>query len=110
MVNPICIWFRGLCFRGSNPQVNIETNKSSRVIHQWSKNPYAYLNPWQSINDLKFLSDVFKKDIVVRISEEPFEIDGVSYDRGTLVITRKANEKLGLKFDTILSSRPFEKT
>ena len=84
------------------PQINIETNKSSKVIHQWSKNPYAYLNPWHSINDLKFLSDIFKKDIVVRVSEEPFEIDGVSYDRGTLVITRKANEKLGLKFDTIL--------
>ncbi len=39
---------------------------------------------------------------MVRVSEEPFEIDGVSYDRGTLVITRKANEKLSLKLDTIL--------
>ena len=72
--------------------MNIEANNSSRVIHQWSKNPYAYLNPWHSINDLKFLSDIFKKDIVVRVSEEPFEIDGVSYDSCLLYTSDAADE------------------
>ena len=66
------------------------------------QSPYAYLLPWKGINDVKFLANLFKNDIVSRVSEEPFSIKGRKYDRGTLVITRKGNEKHGLKFDEII--------
>ena len=43
-----------------------------------------------------------KNKIVVRVSEVPFEINGMLYDRGTLVITRKGNESMGQRFDKVL--------
>ena len=65
--------------------------------------PYAYILPWKGINDLKFLAYLFKHDIVTRVSIEPFEIDNREYSRGTLVITRKGNEKHGSIFDEVVN-------
>ena len=59
---------------------------------------------WKGIKDLKFLAYLFQNDIVSRVSMEPFKIDEKEYDPGTLVITRKGNEKHGSKFDEILQT------
>ncbi|MEC7855804.1 MAG: zinc carboxypeptidase, partial [Candidatus Neomarinimicrobiota bacterium] len=83
-------------------QKSFNIQKGSKIIHNWDDSPYAYLNPWNSVYDLKFLSEVLKNKIVVRVSEEPFEINGMLYDRGTLVITRKGNESMGQRFDKVL--------
>ncbi len=66
--------------------------------------PYAYILPWKGIQDLKFLAYLFKHDIVTRVSEEPFSLNGKDYDPGTLVITRKGNESMGRKFDDIVNA------
>lgn len=82
--------------------------KSSTARHFTSKlkeisgSPYAYILPWKGIHDLKFLAYLFKNNIVVRVSYEPFEMGGVKYGRGTLVITRKGNERHGHSFDEIV--------
>ncbi|MBT4785324.1 MAG: zinc carboxypeptidase, partial [Candidatus Marinimicrobia bacterium] len=68
------------------------------------KSPYAYLLPWEGINDVRFLANLFKNDIVSRVSEEPFSIEGREFNRGTLVITRKGNEKHDSKFDEIIKN------
>ena len=83
-------------------QKNFSIQKSSQIIHNWDDTPYAYLNPWKSVYDLKFLSEVLKNKIVVRVAEQPFEINGMLYERGTLVITRKGNELMGERFDRVL--------
>ena len=92
--------------------------KSSKARYFSTKNeitnqsPYAYLLPWKGIKDVRFLANLFNNDIVSRVSEEPFSIEGRKYDRGTLVITRKGNEKHGFKFDEIIkkAGRKFDRT
>jgi len=69
-----------------------EVNKSNQTI----ENPYAILFEWKSMDDLKFLSALLKKKIQVRYSEEPFEIEGKQYERGTLIVTKKGNENYGV--------------
>ena len=64
--------------------------------------PYAYLSKWNSINDVAFLSYLLQHKVKVRFTKEPFSIDGVKYQSGTLVITRRGNEKLEEKFDGIV--------
>ena len=58
-------------------QEGFNIHESSKVIHVWDDEPYAYINPWKSVYDLKFLSEVLKNNIVVRVSEEPFEVGGI---------------------------------
>lgn len=64
--------------------------------------PYAYLVEWKSFDDAQFLAHLFKQGIRARYAEESFSIQGKNYDAGTLIITRKGNEKLSNRFDAIL--------
>ena len=60
---------------------------------------YAYLATWKDASDVKFLSDLLQNNIRVRFNEVAFEIDGVKYDAGTLIITRLGNENFSKGFD-----------
>ncbi|MFD2530961.1 M14 family zinc carboxypeptidase [Gracilimonas halophila] len=64
--------------------------------------PYAYLAKWNSMDDLKFLSQILQKGVKARYAEEAFTLDGRAYDPGTLIITRNGNEHLGDDFDQIV--------
>ncbi|NDK54594.1 M14 family metallopeptidase [Pontibacter fetidus] len=64
--------------------------------------PYAYLVRWNNLQDLKFLTELQKQGIKVRMAEKAFETDKQQYAAGTLIITRTGNESLGDKFDTIV--------
>ncbi len=65
--------------------------------------PYAYLSKWYSIDDVAFLAYLLKHKVKVRFSKKPFTINGKNYKAGSLVITRRGNEKLGNKFDKTIN-------
>ncbi|SDQ94197.1 M14 family metallopeptidase [Flagellimonas zhangzhouensis] len=52
---------------------------------------YAYLTDWNSMNDAKFLAELLKEGIRVRKADHPFSIEGKSFARGTLIITKGDN-------------------
>ena len=64
--------------------------------------PYAYLAKWNSTDDASFLGYLLQNKVKVRFSESDFTIESNNYKAGTLVITRRGNEKLGEKFDAIV--------
>ena len=91
---------------------DVKMSTAKRLVSKTEKSsgvPYAYILPWKGIWDVKFLSVLFKNDLVVRVTEEPFELNGKTFDSGTLVITRKGNEKLGKNFDHIIQKAALEK-
>ncbi|MBE9585550.1 zinc carboxypeptidase [Mucilaginibacter sp. JRF] len=53
---------------------------------------YAYVSEWQSVNDVKFLGALLKRNIKVRYSEKPFEAAGRKFKAGSLLITRAGND------------------
>lgn len=57
-------------------------------------NAYAYLADWNSMDDARFLADLLQKDIRVRSARSPFQLDGESYERGTLIITMADNKNI----------------
>jgi hypothetical protein len=66
------------------------------------KTPYAYLARWSDVEDAAFLSDLLKKDILVRTSNVPFEINNAHYNAGTLILTSKGNSNKD--FDRVVNS------
>ncbi|HTD40572.1 MAG TPA: hypothetical protein VK671_08125, partial [Mucilaginibacter sp.] len=52
---------------------------------------YAYVVPWRSVFDVKFLAELYKKNIKVRCSQAPFESGGQKFTPGSLIITRAGN-------------------
>jgi hypothetical protein len=63
--------------------------------------PYAYMFRYQSLEDVKFLGAMMQKGIKVRCAEKPFSVAGESFDRGTLIVTRRNNEAVD-DFDNTL--------
>ena len=76
----------------------LQTPNTERQTPNGEK-PYAYLARWESFNDARFLADLLKHNIKVRYAEKPFSIDDLSFDPGTLIITRTGNERLKEQFD-----------
>jgi hypothetical protein len=63
----------------------------STVSASMVSNPVAYIANWNSIADVKFLSELLNNGIKVRYSEIPFETSGRRFNAGSLIITRNGN-------------------
>jgi hypothetical protein len=91
---------QGLDAYATKEKINIKNNFQLTVNQIVTKeNAYAYLAPWKSVYNARFLSHLFKSNIRVRFSSVPFEIEGKKYDAGTLIATRADNKRLGTNFD-----------
>lgn len=72
------------------------------IKNDFSGQPYAYLADWEDVSDVKFLADLYKHEVSVRVAQEPFSIEGRDYNIGALIITRSGNANVGSGFDTIV--------
>ncbi len=59
---------------------------------------YAYLAPWEALQDAQFLAALLKEGIQVRYATEAFKHSNTDYKAGTLVITRGDNRPMGDRF------------
>ncbi|WP_375417709.1 M14 family zinc carboxypeptidase [uncultured Hymenobacter sp.] len=67
--------------------------------------PYAYVARWNSLPDVRFLSQLLQKKVKVRVTQRAFEADGQQYGPGSLIITRSGNENLGARFDQLVRAQ-----
>ncbi|MBT1685311.1 M14 family metallopeptidase [Dawidia soli] len=63
--------------------------------------PYAYIFKYQSMQDVAFLSALMQHGIKVRSSALSFSTGGQDFEPGTLIVTRKNNEKVE-HFDSLV--------
>ena len=64
--------------------------------------PYAYLVRWGGLDAARFLADVLRQGVKVRVTEAPLTLNGRRFEAGTLILTRAGNEHLGARFDRIV--------
>lgn len=85
-----------------DPEMNISAAdyRSSNISGE--DEPYAYLLEWTSMDDARFLAYITKKGVKSRFSTVDFRIEGRTYNKGSLVITRNDNQHLRESFDDII--------
>jgi hypothetical protein len=64
---------------------------------------YGYVIRWQGLQSVKTLAQLLQKGVKVRFSETPFEVSGQQFDRGSLIIIKKGNEKFGSSLPSIVN-------
>lgn len=64
--------------------------------------PYAYLAEYRAFADAQFLADLLKQGVAVRVAMRPFRMMNRDYAPGTLIVTRRGNERLGQRFDALV--------
>lgn len=80
---------------------NVSTSKT--VSNKKNINATGYIVRWNSLKDAEFLANLLKQNIKVRFTEKPLTADGNTFDRGSLIIVRGDNKKIG-DFDNLLVS------
>jgi hypothetical protein len=56
---------------------------------------YGYIMPWKGVQSVKLAGQLLQKGILLRYAEQPFEINGNRFDRGSIIILRTANRSFG---------------
>ncbi|MDX1941024.1 MAG: M14 family metallopeptidase [Saprospiraceae bacterium] len=59
-----------------------------------AQTPYAFVARWNSLQNARFLGAILRKGIKARFANEPFEVEGQSYERGSVVILAADNRKM----------------
>ena len=67
----------------------------SKPIQNNSADAYGYVIRWQGVSSAKTLAQLLKQGIKIRFAEMPFEISGLQFGHGSLIILKKGNEKFG---------------
>jgi len=62
------------------------------------ENAYAYIAPWESVEDVKFLSKVIQAGVRARYAGNSFSINGQTFLAGSIIMTRANNEDMGEDF------------
>lgn len=68
------------------------------------ENVYAYILEYRDLQDAKFLASILKEGINARVAHKPMQIGGQHFARGSIVITRRTNERFGSNFDTLIQN------
>ena len=72
----------------------ISSTTDTKTYRALEPDSYAYLADWNSMKDARFLAELLRNKIRVRSAHKPFVLDGISHDRGTLIITRSDNKNV----------------
>ncbi|MGB5500120.1 MAG: M14 metallopeptidase family protein, partial [Maribacter sp.] len=83
----------GLDALASQSLVSSEAYTIQKVaVQTLDKNAYAFITDWNSLKDAKFLAELLQNKIKVRHAHKPFTLEGNSYERGSLIITKGDNK------------------
>ncbi len=80
-----------------------DSQKNSFVAQEAPEKTYAFYAKWNSLDDARFLAELLKRDIKVRFTERVITYKDQSFDRGTLIISKRDNKKLGGDFEKIVT-------
>ncbi|MEZ4811441.1 MAG: M14 family metallopeptidase [Allomuricauda sp.] len=71
---------------------NAEEDGPTSAVGNIDPNSYAFITDWNSMKDARFLAELLQEGIRVRKAHLPFSVEGKSFDRGSLIITKGDNQ------------------
>ncbi|MCL6266487.1 M14 family metallopeptidase [Flagellimonas myxillae] len=86
---PYAYGLRGIASSSLVPSQDVSDLASVESLNSGS---YAYISNWNSMKDARFLATLLKAGIRVRKADHPFSLNGKSFARGSLIITKGDNQ------------------
>ena len=86
-------------------KTKLESSPGSRpsMIINNTGDAYGYVIRWQGVQGVKTLTQLMQQGVKVRFSETPFELNNQQFERGSLIIIKKGNEKFGSSLSLIVN-------
>lgn len=93
----------GLTTWASKDKINGSGNYTTAKVEN-AETSYGYVMEWNSVNAAKTAGQLLQKGILLRYAEQPFEINGKQFERGSVIILRTANKSFGKDLWTTVRS------
>lgn len=93
----------GLPTFGSKTKLGFGGNGKPAAVTNNLTDAYGYVIHWQGIQSAKALGQLLQAGVKVRYSETPFEVSNQQFERGSLIIIKKGNEKFGNTISSIVN-------
>jgi hypothetical protein len=84
-------------------KLNTSTGTKPAAITNNVADAYGYVIRWQGVQSAKALGQLFQRGVKVRFSETPFEVNGMQFERGSLIIIKKGNEQFGRTLPAVVN-------
>ncbi|MEQ9468487.1 MAG: M14 family metallopeptidase [Ekhidna sp.] len=55
---------------------------------------YAFISKWNSMDDARFLAALLREDVKVRFTQKPMTHKGETFDRGSIIISKRDNKSV----------------
>ena len=88
---------------GSKTKLQSSAGTKPAAVTNNVSDSYGYVIRWQGLQSVKTLTALLQQGVRVRFSESAFEINGQQFDRGSLVIIKKGNEKFGNSLASVIN-------
>jgi len=85
----------GLTAYASKVAVNAGGAVAKDSVKNNAADSYGYVIAWQGVSSARAIGQLMSAGIKMRFSEMPFEVNGKSFARGSVIILKKGNEKFG---------------
>jgi hypothetical protein len=82
----------GLEAYATTQKIDASGSVTSTAVNNHLQDTYAYVVRWDGLSSVKFVSQLLQKGIRLRYNEQPFKINGQSFDRGAVLILKTSNE------------------
>lgn len=76
---------------------------SEAAVNNKVSEAYGYVIRWEGIQSARTLGQLLQSGVKVRFSEFPFEVNGQKFERGSLIIINKGNEKFGQTLPSVVN-------
>ncbi len=65
------------------------------VFNNVAADAYAYVIKWEGVQSAKAVGHLLQKELTLRYSEIPFEVNGQKFDRGSIIVMKTSNKAAG---------------
>ncbi len=85
----------GLPAFASRQNINAGNYTPMDAAQNQAADAYGYVIRWQGVSSAKVVTRLMTRGIKLRFAEMPFEANGQSFSRGSVIITKNGNERFG---------------
>ncbi|HET9746606.1 MAG TPA: zinc carboxypeptidase, partial [Chitinophagaceae bacterium] len=93
----------GLRTYGSKTKLQTSAGTGPAPVVNNVSDAYGYVIRWQGLQSVRALTGLLQQGVKVRFTESPFETGTQQFDRGSLIIIKKGNERFGNSLASIVN-------
>ena len=85
----------GLQAFASKEKISAGAYQKPAAVKNSVTDAYAYVIKWEGVQSAKAAGLLLQKGITLRYSEVPFEVNGQTFDRGSIIVMKTSNQSTG---------------